>query len=398
MNTPLGHLGYCTNIHPGEGWNAHFAELRRHVPPVKHAVSPNAPLGLGLRVAGQASTELLNPERLDELKVWLQETGLYVFTINGFPYGGFHHTRVKDQVHAPDWTHAERGAYTHRLFRILDELLPAGEEGGLSTSPLSYRHWWPTPEALHAATTRGTEHLLTVVEDLVRLRQETGRLLHLDLEPEPDGILENTAEFIDWYLNFLLPLGTQRLHDRFGMNAAAAGDALRTHVQLCWDVCHGAVAYEGPAEVLHRLSAEGIRVGKLQLSSALRIDFTNHADEKYRELAAFDEPGYLHQVVARTTGGTFHKYPDLPEALAAFGSERWAEWRVHFHVPLFLETYGHLGSTQATLREVLDLQRQSRFTKQLEVETYTWGVLPTDAQVPIAESIARELAWVTSNV
>jgi hypothetical protein len=393
MNTALGHLGYCTNIHPGERWDEHFAELRRRVPLVKAAVSPDAPLGLGLRIAGQASTDLLDPERLCELQKWLEKSGCYVFTINGFPYGGFHQTRVKDQVHAPDWTQPERLDYTLRLFRILDALLPAGEAGGLSTSPLSYRHWWSTPEALRTATTQGTEHLLDVVETLVQTRRETGRLLHLDIEPEPDGILENTREFIDWYLGYLLPLGTDRLHARFGMNAAEAGDALRQHVQLCWDVCHGAVAYEVPTEVLHRLSVEGIRVGKLQLSSALRVDFSTQAEEKYRQLAAFDEPGYLHQVVARTAEGTYRQYPDLPEALAAQASDE-PEWRVHFHVPLFLETYGLLGSTQRTLREVLALQRQSPFTAQLEVETYTWGVLPADAQVPIEESIAREIQWV----
>ncbi len=388
-------LGYCTNIHPGEAWDDHFRHLRERVPAVKATVSPDAPLALGLRLANLASIDLMQPKKLAEFQAWLAETGCYVFTMNGFPYGGFHHDRVKDDVHSPDWTTADRVAYTIRLFRLLTELLPADEiEGGISTSPLSYRLWWPTPDAKQEAMQTATENVLTVVDELIRLQQTTGKIMHLDVEPEPDGLLDNCADFVAWYTTVLRPAGRTYLADKHGFSAAAADQALYDHVQLCFDVCHVAVAYETIDTVLADLETAHIRVGKVQISSALQVDFTDDATDKLAAIGAFNEPTYLHQVVARLTDGSLAHFTDLPEALAAYDATTHREWRIHFHVPLFLERYGLLGSTQASVVETLHRQRTAPFTNHLEIETYTWGVLPSDLQAPISESISREIEWV----
>lgn len=391
----MTHLGYCTNIHPGEGWAAHFQNLRASVPAVKRTFRPDAPLGLGLRLANEASLALENPGALAELKTWLAENDLYVFTMNGFPYGGFHGVRVKDQVHAPDWTTRERRDYTIRLFHLLAQLLPDGlHAGGVSTSPLSYRFWWKTPEAQAEAVQTATRHILDVVDELVALRETTGKILHLDIEPEPDGILENSREFIGWYETVLQPAAETFFAEKRGFSETETRDRLRDHVRLCYDVCHFAVGYEQPADVLEALKIAGIRVGKIQVSSALKVDLTSTFSEKLAALAPFDEPTYLHQVVARRADGGFDRYPDLPEAFNDSYPRRHDEWRVHFHVPLFSESYGQLNSTQDAVREVLRIQRETPFTHQLEVETYTWGVLPPAAQAPLNESIGRELDWV----
>lgn len=393
------HLGYCTNIHPGERWADHFRNLRESVPAVKAAFRPDAPLGLGLRLANEASLALTEGSALAELKTWLTENGLYVFTMNGFPYGGFHGVRVKDQVHAPDWTTIERRDYTIRLFRLLAQLLPDDlDAGGVSTSPLSYRFWWKTPEAQAEAVRTATRHLLEVVDELIALRETTGKTLHLDVEPEPDGILENSEEFIGWYETALEPAAKIFFAEKRHFSKTETAQRLRDHVRLCYDVCHFAVGYEQPADVLAALDRAGIRVGKIQVSSALKVDLTRDFSEKLAALAAFDEPTYLHQVVARRADGGFDHYPDLPEALAAASPGIHAEWRVHFHVPLFLERYGVLNSTQDAVREVLRLRQENPFTYQLEVETYTWGVLPEAAQAPLNESIGRELGWVETSL
>jgi len=393
------HLGYCTNIHPGEAWDDHFRHLREQVPAVKAAVSPNALLPLGLRLANQASIDLLQPEKLAELQKWLAETGCYVFTMNGFPYGGFHNERVKDQVHAPDWTTSDRADYSIRLFRLLAKLMPESEtEGGISTSPLSYRLWWPTPEARHQAMHTATQNVLLVLTELLDLRETTGKVLHLDIEPEPDGLLDNTADFVAWYTDVLRPAARTYLAEHHGLSAADADTALRDHIQLCYDVCHVAVAYEELESVLVALQEADILVGKVQISSALRLSFEQKSDATYQAIAAFNEPTYLHQVVARLADGSLNHYGDLPEALADFDAATHREWRVHFHVPLFLDQYGLLQSTQNSVIDVLNRQRTQPFTNQLEVETYTWGVLPADLQLPISESISREMAWVFNQV
>ncbi|RIV18541.1 xylose isomerase [Fibrisoma montanum] len=403
MKTPLGHLGYCTNIHAGESWADHFAALQQAVPELKQRLSPDAPFGLGLRLSNQASEDLEQPENLVAFQHWLADNGLYVFTMNGFPFGGFHRTVVKDQVHTPDWTTEARVEYTKRLFRLLSILLPVDElgnaiQGGISTSPLSYRHWfeWNQPAARDYIYSQTTQNVLEVVSDLIRLRRQTDRLMHLDLEPEPDGIIETADEFVTWFTDYLIPMGLEQLTTEFGMTDEEAETAICEHVRLCYDVCHFAVGYERPANVLDKLKAYNLRVGKIQISAALKAEFPQDADGRASVRQAFErfnEPTYLHQVVARTQSGGLLRFPDLPEALAALDDSH-AEWRAHFHVPIFVADYGVLQSTQDDIAEVLRLQAERSFTNQLEVETYTWEVLPEGLKRDLVDSIDREVSWV----
>ncbi|WP_247232146.1 metabolite traffic protein EboE [Telluribacter sp. SYSU D00476] len=397
MKTPHGHLTYCSNIHPGEQWDDHFQALQENIPFIRKELAPGQAFALGLRLANDASIELSNPDRLAEFQAWLQEQGMYVFNMNGFPYGGFHNTRVKDDVHSPDWTTTDRTLYTQRLFSILAQLLPDGMDGGVSTSPLSYRFWWKDEAATKSAMQIATNNVILVADTLVELKRETGKTMHLDIEPEPDGLLENSEEFVNWYRDYLLPQGIPYLQEKYGFREEEAREALLTHIQLCFDVCHFAVGYEEPQDVLDRLDTVGIQVGRIQISSAVRMDLSQDADQKIEAIRQFDEPVYLHQVVARNGDNSFQKYPDLPEALADWNGQH-SEWRIHFHVPLFINTYGSLDSTQYDIVKTLAIQKQYPFTNHLEVETYTWGVLPSEIQKPIGESIVREVAWVVNQL
>lgn len=408
MKTPLGHLGYCTNIHAGETWTDHFAALQQAIPELKQRLSPDAPFGIGLRLSNVASEELEQPENLVAFQQWLASNDCYVFTMNGFPFGGFHDTVVKDQVHAPDWTTEARVEYTKRLFRILSVLLPVDElgnaiQGGVSTSPLSYRHWfeWDQPASRDYIFSLTTQNVLDVVAELIRLHRQTDRLMHLDLEPEPDGVIETADEFIAWFTDYLLPMGIEQISEQFGLTDEEAEATICEHVRLCYDVCHFAVGYERPVEVLDKLKKYGLRVGKIQISAALKAEFPDNSDQREairQAFSQFNEPTYLHQVVARhgfghTTPGELLRFPDLPEALTAFDDTH-LEWRSHFHVPLFVNDYGVLQSTQDDIREVLQLQANRHFTNQLEVETYTWSVLPDDLKLSLVDSIEREMKWV----
>ena len=393
------HLMYCTNVHPGETWAAVFEGLRAHLPPLKARLSPDAPFAVGLRLSDVASRELEEDGQLADFKAWLEHHGLYVPVINGFPFGSFHGEVVKDDVHRPDWTTPERLAYTLQLARLLAALLPAGlSEGGVSTSPLSYKPWLAGHAAHAEAVLRHcTQHLAEAVAGLVALRQATGRLVHLDIEPEPDGLLETSAEFVDYYATHLLPQASAHLQSSWGLGPAAAAQAVRDHVRLCYDVCHFALAYEEPAAVLARLGAADIRVGRVQISAALKADLPASAAERRalaQEFAAFAEPTYLHQVVVCNRDGSLTQYPDLPAALPYITDEQAREWRAHFHVPVFLDRYQRLQSTRADIQKVLLLLAECPFTSYLEVKTYTWDVLPPEIKHDLGTSIERELRWV----
>lgn len=386
---------YCSNIHPGETWADHFIALKENFPAIKNDLSPLAPTGIGLRLSNIASIEILEADNLSVFKQWLKNNGAYVFTMNGFPYGGFHNTIVKDQVHAPDWTTEDRVAYTLRLFNILADLLPVDMEGGISTSPLSYKYWFNTAEELLEAKKIATQNILRIAEQLYRIKLAKGVTMHLDIEPEPDGLLENGNEFITWFEADFLPAGISYFQNRFELTATEAEKIIKEHITLCYDVCHFAIGFESHEDVINTLAEKGIKVGKIQISAALKASFADDGHNRPDILTAFsnfNEPTYLHQVVAKNSDGSLVRYPDLPNALAAYDKAK--EWRAHFHVPVFLENFGVLQSTQKDIVEVLKIQAEKKFTKHLEVETYTWGVLPNELKLPLTQSIIRELNWV----
>ncbi len=397
MRTKSGHLSYCTNIHPGESWPAHFTALKINFPLIKEKISPDNSMGIGLRLSNEASIELIKKEHLSEFKHWLKEQDAYVFTINGFPYGGFHHTEVKDKVHAPDWTTDERVLYTKRLFDILTALIPEESDGGISTSPISYRHWFTSSKASLNAREAGTKNIISIIEKLIEIHRSTSKLLHLDIEPEPDGLLETGNEFIEWFENDLLRTGIPIIKSKYNVSHDYAEDLIKEHVRLCYDVCHFAIGYEPHEQVIGEMLKRGIKIGKIQISAALKAKINSSENNRkiIREsFEKFNEPTYLHQVVAKLTGDKLMRYPDLPMALKEIENPLVEEWRAHFHVPVFAEKFGVLSSTQNEIKDVLSFQKISPFTTQMEVETYTWEVIPKELRLPMQDSIIRELQWV----
>lgn len=390
------HLSYCSNIHPGEDWEQTYNSLKTYLPKIKKEVAPETSFGIGLRLSNQASLGLAEGSNLKEFKDWLDQHQLYVFTMNGFPYGNFHNERVKDMVHAPDWTSRERLDYTERLFDQLAFLIPDGISGGISTSPVSYRHWHTSAKALDKAFATGAESMAQIVLQLERIERETGKYLHLDIEPEPDGMIENSDEVLDFYETYLIPIASQKLMDGLGCGQEKATDLILRHITVCYDVCHFSLAYEEPEHTLAKFDKAGIKVGKIQVSSALKILFEEEGNEAiWQSLSRFNEPTYLHQVTEKV-GGEVVTYRDLPEVLEKRPQAK--ELRSHFHVPIFLERYDHLFSTQDQILKVLEYLRKDQFSDQLEIETYTWDVLPKDLKTELSNCIVREIQWLKSKI
>lgn len=356
------HLTYCTNIHPAESWAEVRANLESHVIAVKTRVCPDQPFGVGLRLSGRAAAEL-EPE-VRELRRWLDDHGLYVFTINGFPFGPFHGEPVKEHVYRPDWIEPARATYTNQLAWLLAELLPDNMTGTISTVPGCFQTR-ATDDADQIMATR----IGMVTRTLALIEKQTGKHITLALEPEPACVMETTAHAVAFFERHQLD---------------------RHHAGICLDVCHAAVEYEHLPTALAELRAANIPIAKVQLGAGLRVCPVD--GEARRALARFAETTYLHQVVARRADELV-PFVDLPEALA--DPSFYDEWRVHFHVPIFRASFGALGSTQDYLADVLAEHRRSSISTHLEVETYTWDVLPAEFRdEPIADAVARELTWV----
>lgn len=390
------HLTYCTNIHPGQDWKSTFESIKQHVPGIKSEVSKEQPFGLGLRLSNKASEELEMGNNMSEFKQWLDTNHLYVFTMNGFPYGNFHDERVKDMVHAPDWTTNDRLAYTKRLFRQLSELLPEGMNGGISTSPITYKYWHKTDSAIKNAFETGAKNMLEVAFQLHNIENTTGKYLHLDIEPEPDGLLENSEEVLAFYADFLVPIGITYFKQELGVDANEAEAIIKKYITVCYDVCHFSLAYEEPIDTFTKFKANDIKVGKIQVSAALKILFNGKNDEKiWEQLSQFNEPTYLHQVT-EIIDGKVKTYSDLPLVLE--GERNHKELRAHYHVPIFLEKYGELLSTQDHIMKTMQYLKLDPISEHLEIETYTWDVLPVALKQDLSVSIIREIEWFKSHM
>lgn len=360
------HLAYCSNVHPSETAEGVAAQLSRFAAPVRARLGVDS-LGVGLWLAAPAAQNLLeDPRALSSLCARLEGHGLEVVTLNGFPYTAFHAPVVKKAVYSPDWTDPRRAEYTLTLARLLARLLPDGvETGTISTVPLGWREDWTGEDTRIAC-----DALNRVAEGLEALADESGRRILLALEPEPGCAVETTE----------------------GLAEALEGVDGRW-VGACLDACHMAVQFEEPAKSVNLLKDAGVPIFKAQLSSALKV--ADPVSPRAREtLEGFAEPRFLHQTRERTLDGVAG-VDDLPEALAG-GLPGSSEWRVHFHVPIH-----HPGedTTQRELVEALDalVGGEEPVTRHLEVETYTWTVLPR-AERPtdddgLIEGLARELAW-----
>ncbi len=384
------HLTYCTNIHAGETWDEVRQNLETYLPPVKAALTPDDPFGVGLRLSAIAAETLADDAVRAEFKAFLAAQDLYVFTLNGFPYGEFHGTPVKENVYLPDWRDDARLSYTNTLADILADLLPDGMEGSISTVPGAFKPLIKTADDVTAMVQNMCRH----VAHLADIHQRTGKIISLTLEPEPCCFIETIDETVSFFHDHLFSgAAAAFLMSITDLGATPALAALRRHLGLCLDLCHAAVEFENADAAIAKIKAAGINVGKMQISAGLRFSPVN--DRTVELLRPFEDTVYLHQTVA-SDGGTLTRYVDLAQAFAARAAGDAAdEWRVHFHVPIFLDDLGEFATTQNFIRDVLTLHRYIPISNHLEVETYTWDVLPAEYRnVDVTRAVVRELDWV----
>ena len=391
-------LSYCTNVHPGTTLAAVEDGLAKFTVPLRDEVAGEGALAAGLWLAAPVIRELVGDdfsggEAAPAVLAFarrLADRGLSCHTLNAFPYGDFHTTRVKEQVYVPDWTDPRRREYTLGCARVLSALLPEGGEGSISTVPLGFKSLVPGLGFLDGCF----EQLLRTAQGLAELERRTGRCVRLAIEPEPLCFLETTSETIEF---FRLLAGRSEEWGLF--------DAVRRHIGVCYDVCHQSVEFEDVAASIAALVADDIRVNKVHITNALQLrsPATNLAGRE--ALARYAEPRYLHQTFGRI-GGTGNAtsdslvphFLDLTPEFALQPPEPWLEadlWRIHFHVPVDAETLGPLETTREDLKRALAAVRNLSYAPHLEVETYTWSVFPRGGapvtDTPLVEGLAREI-------
>ena len=366
-------LGYCTNVHAGEDLDRYMASLEQYAVDVKSRLPGEQPLAIGLWLSARTASQILIENRLAEFRGFLEANGLRALTMNGFPYGNFHADTVKYQVYEPDWTQTQRLDYTVNLIRILARLMPEESQAGISTLPLG----WPCDDFDYK---KAADNLILIAE-LLRVHElRTGKLIHLDIEPEPGCILSSSSDVVSFFKNYLLP---GRLEN----------DVLR-YIGVCHDICHASVTFEDQRDAITNYVTNGIRIGKVHVSSAIEAEISAQDSQAVLDqLKTFQEDRYLHQTYIKQADG-IASYDDLPEAISDVAAGKDGMLRCHFHVPVFIEKFGHLRTTRHEIIDCLSGIYEMTDCRNFEVETYAWTVLPDDLKTEdLAWGIARELLW-----
>ena len=372
-------LSYCTNVHAGRSVAEVEAGLDQYTVAVRDRFG--GPLAAGLWLARPVADELAaSPDVLRRFAQGLARRGLTCHTLNAFPYGDFHSDRVKENVYLPDWSQPQRRSYTERCATLLAALLPPDvSEGSISTLPLGFKGFD------HSADFVGQciRQLLGVAQFLASLRDRTGKTIRLAIEPEPLCVLETTEETVAFFARVFAEA-----------DEAGVGSAAREHLGMCYDVCHQAVEFEDAAACVGAIGRAGVRINKVHVSCALQLDQPSENSEGRAALRRYVEPRYLHQTTARDASGVVHRHVDLSDAFIDASPPPFANaqaWRIHFHVPVDAERIGPLATTKPDLRRALAAVSELDYAPHLEVETYTWEVMPGRESVDLADALAREM-------
>lgn len=392
-----GHLTYSTLVHPGDTWDEMWDSLRAYVPRVKARVAPNAPFGVSLRLsASSAHTLVSSPEKIAALKSFLADNDMYLYTVNAFPYGPFKNQIVKEEVYEPDWRTAQRASYTTNVAEILAQVAPDFVNPSIQSPPLGFKPKVTGDDVVEAYA----QNIRNMAVYLHRLRERTGKTVTLALEPEPYCFLETTAETVNFFTKILRSgRSLQALATELSTDITGADAIFKRHIGTVYDICHQAVEFEDISASLQSLVDNQIPVFKLQEAAAMRIP--NVVPKTLELLAEYADSVYLTQTIERRDG-KLSRFLNLQDAFAAYakdpGGER--EWRIHFHVPVFLDKLGdHFQTTRFAIEEALAFHKRNPLSAQLEIETYTWDVLPDHLKTgDIVDYVVMELDWVRKQV
>jgi hypothetical protein len=391
LGNGLGHLTYSTLVHPADDWQQLWHSLNTYLPKVKARIAGNKSFGVCIRLAAKTAETLANsPTEREKLKKFLGDNDMYVYTANAFVYGHFKNELVKEQVYEPDWRSEERTQYTINVADILADICPAGTAPSIQTSPLGFKARVTGPDVVASYT----NNVLRVVAHLIELEAKTGRTVRLALEPEPFCFLETTDETIDYFKNHLYAgAAVEKLAKLAHLPIAEANEALRRHLGIVYDICHQAVEYENISESLQKLVDAGVPIFKLQEAAALYMPEVNQG--VVDTLKRYAKTIYLTQTLEKKNG-KLNRFLNVDDAIAAFEKEPGPrEWRTHIHVPIFLDDLGQFRTTRFAIEDALRFHKQKPLSRHLEVETYTWDMLPDSLKTgDIVDYVCRELDWV----
>ena len=387
MSYQKAQLAYCSNVHPGASLTTVERNLSEHFSQVRQ-LRQLPEMSSGLWLSAQTADELMSSaETLARFKQNLNDNGVLLTSLNGFPFGNFHLDVVKEKVYLPTWAEASRLTYTQQLAEILAACLPENINiGAISTLPFAYASTWS--EELHQAAIK---QLLELTCYLKTLEQKTNKRIVLCIEMEPDCVFQSTDELVNFFTNDLLPSALK--------NKISKADVLR-YIGCCFDTCHQAVMNENIEQSLSQINQAGIYIGKIQISNAIKATL-NDQQSVTALTQLFQDQKFLHQSKIFNNNQFVAAVADLNEVELSqlLTAQQQITANIHYHIPIHQTEFSQafLSSTQVAITTTLDfVKNQLSYQPYLEIETYTWLNLIADNHQQtfnLHQGLAAEFTW-----
>lgn len=380
------HLTYCSNIFKEKTWKNLFCKLKIYITNLRKFFKKKH-IGLSLCLSNSLANEIKKTDNISNLKMWLKKNRLYISSINGFVYQTFHQKKIKENIYLPDWTSKKRLNFTQNLIDILKNIIKKNHDGSISTLPISYKSWTKDNHK-HYVLYKTSKHLSELLILLINIKKQIKNIIHLDIEPEPQCMIETYKETHTFFEQWLLPICKKYLIPRYKKQKLITH--IYTHIKICYDICHFSVNFENHKEILNSIQKSKIKIGKIQISSALKINLNNNNKKsQLKTLLTLQSSPFLHQTTEKVAK-KIKKYTDIKHILETFEQKTHGEMRIHCHISIHEKIYKNIETTHQETQETLKIFLKTLRIKHIEIETYTHNIIYDDN--PLA-AIIKEYNW-----
>lgn len=373
-------LMYCSNIFKVKKLRDLIKSLTIYTEIIKEKK-----VALSLCLSNALAIEMEKKKSINFFKKWLKKKNATLYSINGFVYKNFHKKNIKSNIHYPDWTSNLRFNYTKKLIKILNRFLPKCKTGSISSSPISY-DGWINYKYKDYVFFKSAKNISKILLHLMNIKK---KIIHLDIEPEPSCLINNFKMFIIFFKKWLIPFARKYLYNLKKISGRKSDFLIKKYIRLCYDISHFSVNFENHGKILQILKKEKIKIGKVQISSALEINVFKNIKIKeniIKNLAKISISPFLHQTVEKNKK-TIRIYNDLPNISNIFFKNTNSILRIHCHVPIYKTQYKNIKTTINETRKVLKMLIKTKNIKHFEIESYTYiNIIKKDA----FDSIAKE--------
>lgn len=375
-------ITYCSNIFKNNNGTQLLNSLNKYKKEFKSYKD------ISICVSNNIINELNEKKNLNKILTWKKINKKNIPLINGFVYKNFHQNLIKENIYYPDWTKKERFNFTKNTIFFAQKINKRSKICGISTLPITYKLWIKNNTKYNIK--KAINFFFEILKILIKIKKYKNILIHIDIEPEPFCLLEDCKDFIYFFKSWILPELEEKIKIYLNVKKNKAKNVITKHLNLCFDICHSAVMFENQKLSLDLIKKFKIKIGRVQISSAIKIKKINK--HNFNHLNFLNKSPFLHQSLMKLNNLKYIKNNDFKN-IKIINNEIIKEIRIHCHVPIYKKKItNNIYTTQKELKNSLMNILKYDFTRNLEIETYTYNMLYKKKSNKI-KSMIKEYNW-----